>query len=105
MANRPGASGEVASSVARATPDGYTVMMAIFLSPLAGSGAAVRRAPAYELDQFATGALLHLRTDLLVVRLAPWRTLEEFIAAAKARAGAISFSYAGNTRRCTCEAC
>ena len=55
------------------------------------------RAPAYELDQFAPIALFTADPTLLVVPAsAPWRTLEEFIAAAKARPGAISYSSAGN---------
>ena len=99
VVNRPGASGEVGNaSVARAAPDGYTVLMA--LSSLAVLPEAARlfgRAPAYELDQFAPVALFTADPTLLVVPAsAPWRTLEEFIAAAKARPGAISYSSAGN---------
>ena len=48
------------------------------------------RAPAYELDQFAPIALFTADPTVLVVpAAAPWRTLEEFIAAAKARPGAV----------------
>jgi tripartite-type tricarboxylate transporter receptor subunit TctC len=99
VVNRPGASGELGNaSVARAAPDGYTLLMA--LSSLAVLPEAARlfgRAPAYELDQFAPIALFTADPTLLVVPAsAPWRTLEEFVAAAKAKPGGISYSSAGN---------
>ncbi len=99
VVNRPGASGELGNaSVARAAPDGHTLLMA--LSSLAVLPEAARlfgRAPAYELDQFAPVALFTADPTLLVVPAsAPWRTLEEFTAAAKARPGSISYSSAGN---------
>jgi tripartite-type tricarboxylate transporter receptor subunit TctC len=99
VVNRPGASGEVGNaSVARAAPDGYTVLMA--LSSLAVLPEAARlfgRAPAYELDGFAPIALFTADPTLLVVPAsAPWRSLEEFIAAVRARPGAISYSSSGN---------
>ncbi|MBV1797748.1 tripartite tricarboxylate transporter substrate binding protein [Siccirubricoccus sp. G192] len=99
VVNRAGASGEIGNaSVARAAPDGYTLLMA--LSSLAILPEAARlfgRQPAYELDQLAPIALFTADPTLLVVpAAAPWRTLEEFIADAKARPGAISYSSSGN---------
>ena len=99
VVNRPGASGEVGNaSVARAAPDGHTLLMA--LSSLAVLPEAARlfgRPPAYELDQFAPVALFTADPTVLVVRAdSPWRTLDEFVADAKARPGAISYSSAGN---------
>ena len=99
VVNRAGASGEVGNaSVARAAADGHTLLMA--LSSLAVLPEAARlfgRAPAYELDQLAPIALFTADPTFLVVPAnAPWQTLEEFIADAKRRPGAISYSSSGN---------
>lgn len=99
VVNRPGASGEIGNaSVARAAPDGYTLLMA--LSSLAMLPEAARlfgRQPAYELDQLTPVALFTADPTLLTVQAsAPWRTLEEFIADAKRRPGQISYSSSGN---------
>jgi tripartite-type tricarboxylate transporter receptor subunit TctC len=99
VVNRPGASGELGNAfVARAAPDGHTLLMA--LSSLAVLPEAARlfgRAPAYELDQFAPVALFAADPTVLVVPAsAPWRTLEEFVAASKERPGSVSYSSAGN---------
>ncbi|MDO9707178.1 tripartite tricarboxylate transporter substrate binding protein [Paracraurococcus lichenis] len=99
VVNRPGASGEIGNaSVARAAPDGYTLLMA--LSSLAVIPEAARllgRPPAYEIDQLAPIALFTADpTYLAVPAEAPWRSLEEFIADAKRRPGAIPYSSSGN---------
>jgi tripartite-type tricarboxylate transporter receptor subunit TctC len=99
VVNRPGASGEVGyASVARAAPDGTTLLMG--LSSLAVIPEAARlfgRAPAYEVDQLAPIALLTADpTFLAVPAAAPWRTLEEFLADARARPGQIAYSSSGN---------
>ena len=99
VVNRPGASGEVGNaSVARAAPDGHTLLMA--LSSLAILPEAARlfgRTPAYELDGLAAVALFTADPTLLVVLASsPWRTLEEFLADARRRPGAISYSSSGN---------
>ncbi len=99
VVNRAGASGEIGNAaVARAAPDGYTLLMA--LSSLAVLPEAARlfgRAPAYELDQLAPVALFTADPTMLVVPAAsPWRTLEDFVAAAKAKPGEIGYSSAGN---------
>jgi len=99
VVNRGGAGGAIGNaSVARAQPDGYTLLMA--LSSLAMLPEADRingRTPSYTVDQFAPIALITADPTILVVRAdAPWRTLEEFIADAKRRPGAITYSSAGN---------
>ncbi|HYZ30656.1 MAG TPA: tripartite tricarboxylate transporter substrate binding protein [Crenalkalicoccus sp.] len=99
VVNRPGASGEIGNAaVARAVPDGYTLLMA--LSSLAILPEAARlfgRPPAYEVEQLAPVALFTADPTLLVVPAAsPWTTLEAFLADARARPGAISYSSAGN---------
>jgi tripartite-type tricarboxylate transporter receptor subunit TctC len=99
VVNRAGASGEVGyASVARAAGDGATLLMG--LSSLAVIPEAARlfgRTPAYEIDQLAPIALFTADpTFLAVPAAAPWQTLEEFIADARARPGAISYSSSGN---------
>jgi tripartite-type tricarboxylate transporter receptor subunit TctC len=99
VVNRAGASGEIGNaSVARAAPDGTTLLMA--LSSLAILPVAARllgRAPAYELDQLTPVALFTADPTILVVpAAAPWQTLEELLADAKRRPGAISYSSSGN---------
>jgi tripartite-type tricarboxylate transporter receptor subunit TctC len=99
VVNRGGAGGAIGNAfVARAAPDGYTLLMA--LSSLAVLPEADRlhgRPPAYTVDQFAPIALITADPTLLVVRAdAPWRTLEELIEDAKRRPGQITYSSAGN---------
>ncbi|MCO6418503.1 tripartite tricarboxylate transporter substrate binding protein [Siccirubricoccus sp. KC 17139] len=98
VVNRAGAAGEIGyAAVARAAPDGYTLLMG--LSSLAVLPEAARlfgRTPAYEVDQLTPIALFTADPTLLAVPAnAPWRTLEEFIADAKARPGAIPYSSSG----------
>lgn len=99
VVNRGGAGGAIGNAfVARAAPDGHTLLMA--LSSLAVLPEADRlhgRPPAYTVDQFAPIALITADPTLLVVRAdAPWRTLEEFVEDAKRRPGQITYSSAGN---------
>nr|WP_120006793.1 tripartite tricarboxylate transporter substrate binding protein [Pseudoroseomonas vastitatis] len=99
VVNRPGAGGILGSaSVARAAPDGYTALMALSsLGVLPESERIMGRAPAYTVDQLAPVARITADPTVLVVPTgAPWRTLEEFIADAKRRPGAITFGSAGN---------
>lgn len=99
VVNRGGAGGAIGNgSVARAAPDGYTLLMA--LSSLAMLPEADRlngRAPSYTVDQLAPIALITADPTVLVVNAeAPWRTLEDFVDDAKRRPGAITYSSAGN---------
>lgn len=99
VVNRGGAGGAIGNaSVARAAPDGYTLLMA--LSSLAMLPEADRlngRPPSYTVDQLAPIALITADPTVLVVNAeSPWRTLEEFVADAKRRPGAITYSSAGN---------
>jgi tripartite-type tricarboxylate transporter receptor subunit TctC len=97
--NRGGAAGAIGNAhVARSAPDGYTLLMA--LSSLAVIPEAEKlfgRAPPYTVDQFAPIALVNADPTMLAVPAsAPWRTLEEFIAAAKADPGGIPYGSSGN---------
>ncbi|WP_137124922.1 tripartite tricarboxylate transporter substrate binding protein [Roseomonas sp. HF4] len=99
VVNRGGAGGAIGNaSVARAQPDGHTLLMA--LSSLAMLPEADRlngRTPSYTVDQLAPIALITADPTVLVVKAdAPWRTLEEFVEDAKRRPGAITYSSAGN---------
>ncbi len=97
--NRGGAAGAIGNAfVARAAPDGYTTLMA--LSSLAVIPEAERlfgRPPPYTVDQFAPIALVNADPTMLAVPAsAPWRSLEEFVAAARARPGDIPYGSSGN---------
>lgn len=99
VVNRGGAGGAIGNaSVARAVPDGYTLLMA--LSSLAMLPEADRlngRAPSYTVDQLAPIALITADPTVLVVNAdSPWRTLEDLVEDAKRRPGAITYSSAGN---------
>jgi tripartite-type tricarboxylate transporter receptor subunit TctC len=96
--NRGGAAGAIGNAfVARSAPDGYTLLMA--LSSLAVIPEAERlfgRQPPYTVDQFTPIALVNADPTMLAVPAsAPWRTMEEFIAAAKARPGEIPYGSSG----------
>ncbi|MCS6932852.1 MAG: tripartite tricarboxylate transporter substrate binding protein [Acetobacteraceae bacterium] len=99
VVNRGGAGGAIGNAfVARAAPDGHTLLMALSsLAVLPVADELFGRPPAYTVDQLAPIALITADPTVLVVRAdSPWRTLEEFIADARARPGAIAYSSAGN---------
>jgi tripartite-type tricarboxylate transporter receptor subunit TctC len=96
--NRGGAGGAVGNAlVARARPDGYTLLMA--LSSIAVIPEAERlagRPIPYEMNQFVPIALIAAEPNVLLVQPdAPWRTLADLVADAKQRPGQISFSSSG----------
>ena len=96
--NRGGAAGAIGNAhVARSAPDGYTLLMA--LSSLAVIPEAEKlfgRTPPYTVDQFTPIALVNADPTMLAVPASsPWRTMEEFIAAAKANPGSIPYGSSG----------
>jgi len=98
VVNRPGAGGATGTaSVAKAAPDGYTILMtlsSISIFPVADriNG----RPPAYELKDFAPIALVTADPTVLVVRAdGPYKTLKDFVDAAKANPGKINYSSSG----------
>ncbi len=94
--NRPGASGTIAlAAVAKAAPDGYTFGM--LSMPQAVAPALYPQLP-YDTDRdLAPIAQLVWNSSLLVVRSGiPVRSVNELIAAAKAKPGQFTFASVGN---------
>jgi len=96
--NRGGAAGAIGNAfVARSAPDGYTLLMA--LSSLAVIPEAERlfdRTPTYTADALAPIALVNADPTMLAVQAnAPWRSIEEFVAAARANPGLIPYGSSG----------
>ncbi|MBR0659929.1 tripartite tricarboxylate transporter substrate binding protein [Neoroseomonas oryzicola] len=94
VVNRPGAGGEVAlASVARARPDGHvlatTNMPGLLTIP-------IERQAQFKLDDFA--GIANIVTDPTAITVhedSPYRTLADFIAAAKARPEALTYASPG----------
>ena len=98
MVNRPGAGGAVGfATVAKATPDGYTILMGLSsISIFPVSDRINGKAPSYELSDFAPIALVTADPTVLVVRAdGPYKTLKDFVDAAKADPGKINYSSSG----------
>jgi tripartite-type tricarboxylate transporter receptor subunit TctC len=96
--NRGGAGGAIGNAaVARAAPDGYTLLMALSsLAVLPEADRLFGRTPQYEVDQLVPiGRVLADPTMLAVRADSPWRTLEEFVAAAKLAPGSIPYGSSG----------
>ncbi len=98
VVNRSGAGGAVGmTAVAKAAPDGYTILMALssisifpVADPLNG-----RPAP-YQLSDFAPIALVTADPTVLVVAGdSPYKTIHDFIASAKAYPNQINYSSSG----------
>lgn len=97
--NRAGAGGGVGmAQVARARPDGYTVLMALSsVTIIPEADRVLERTPMYQLEQLDPIARFTADPTVLVVRAdSPWKTLSEFLDDAKRRPGAISFGSSGN---------
>jgi tripartite-type tricarboxylate transporter receptor subunit TctC len=94
--NRPGAGGVPAADlVAKAAPDGLTLLLAT--SSIASTGPAVNPSLPYEVERdFTPLSLLAVSPSLVLVSAAvPAPTLEEFIAWARARRGAVNYGSSG----------
>lgn len=98
IVNRTGAGGAVGmASVAKAPADGYTILMALSsISIFPVSDRIQGRSPAYEMKDLAPIALITADPTVLVVGAnSPWKTLQEFVASAKAYPGQINYSSSG----------
>ena len=87
VVNRSGAGGAVGTTAAaKAPPDGYTILMSLSsISIFPVSDPMNGRPPPYQLADFAPIALVTADPTILVVAAdGPYKTIQEFIAAAKA---------------------
>jgi len=93
--NRAGAGTMIGSeTVARAAPDGYTLLLGI--STLAINPAMVRKVPYDALKDFATISQIVSLPNILVTHPSlPAKTVKELVAFAKARPGQLNFASAG----------
>jgi tripartite-type tricarboxylate transporter receptor subunit TctC len=98
LINRPGAGGAVGmASVAKGPVDGYTILMGLSsISVFPVSDRVQGRPPAYELKDFAPIALVTADPTVLVVRAdGPYKSVKDFVDAAKASPGKINYSSSG----------
>jgi tripartite-type tricarboxylate transporter receptor subunit TctC len=97
--NKAGAGGGIGMAyVAKAKPDGYTLLLALSsISILPEADKIIGRPPMYQLDQLVPIARLTADPTVLAVRAdSRWKTLQEFVADARNRPGAISYGSSGN---------
>ena len=97
--NKAGAGGGIGMGyVAKARPDGYTLLLALSsISILPVADQVTGRAPMFELKQLAPIARLTADPTVLAVRAdSAWKTLSEFVADARKRPGAITYGSSGN---------
>jgi tripartite-type tricarboxylate transporter receptor subunit TctC len=97
--NKAGAGGGIGMGyVAKAKPDGYTVLLALSsISILPEADKVTGRAPMYQFRDFIPIARFTADPTVLAVRAdSPWKTLAEFVADARKRPGAISYGSSGN---------
>jgi tripartite-type tricarboxylate transporter receptor subunit TctC len=98
VVNRPGAGGAVGmAAVAKSPADGYTILMGLSsISIFPVSDRIMGKAPAYEMSDFAPIALITADPTVLVVREdSPYKSVKDFVAAAKANPGKINYSSSG----------
>ena len=97
--NKPGAGGGIGMAlVAKANPDGYTILMALSsISIIPEADKILGRAPMYQLSQLKPIARFTADPTVLVVRAdSPWKTAQEFIADARKNPGSYAYSSSGN---------
>jgi len=98
VVNRTGAGGALGMrEAAKAAPDGYTILMALSsISIFPVSERVNGKQPSYELKDFAPIALVTADPTVLVVRAdSPYKTVKDFVEAAKANPGKINYSSSG----------
>jgi tripartite-type tricarboxylate transporter receptor subunit TctC len=98
VVNRTGAGGAVGmAAAAKSAPDGYTILMGLSSISVFPVGDRINgKQPAYEMSDFAPIALVTADPTVLVVRAdGPYKSVKDFVAAAKANPGKINYSSAG----------
>ena len=96
--NRPGAGGAIGTTVAaKAAPDGYTVLMTLSSISIFPVSDPLEGKPApYQISDFMPIALVTADPTVLVVRAdSSYKTIQDFVAAAKANPGKINYSSSG----------
>jgi tripartite-type tricarboxylate transporter receptor subunit TctC len=95
--NRAGAAGKIGSAaVARATPDGYT-LLATNMGPAAMAAAVETKMPYNPVTDFAPISMTaSMPLVLCVAGDSPLRSVKDLIAAARARPGVLNFATTGN---------
>jgi tripartite-type tricarboxylate transporter receptor subunit TctC len=94
--NKPGAGTNIANeTVAKAAPDGYTLL---FTSPAVAINMSLYASPPYDaLRDLAGVSIFSESTNLLMVPAAlPARSVQELVALARERPGALNYSSAGS---------
>jgi tripartite-type tricarboxylate transporter receptor subunit TctC len=94
--NKPGAGTNIANEyVAKSAPDGYTLL---FNSPAVAINMSLYRNPPYDLLRDFTGvSVFSDSTNILVVPASlPVKSVQELVALARAKPGALNFSSAGS---------
>ncbi|MGO4329532.1 tripartite tricarboxylate transporter substrate binding protein [Cupriavidus sp. 2TAF22] len=97
--NRGGAGGGIGMGyVAKAAPDGYTVLMALSsISMIPEADKVIGRKPLFQLDQLKPIARFTADPTVLVVRAdSPWQTAKDFITDVKSHPGRYSYGSSGN---------
>jgi tripartite-type tricarboxylate transporter receptor subunit TctC len=96
--NKAGAGGGIGMAfVAKAKPDGYTLLMALSsISVIPEADHLLERAPMYQLKDLVPVALISADPTILVVRTdSPWKTVKDFVDDARRRPDAITYSSSG----------
>ncbi len=95
--NRPGAGSNIANEVvAKADPDGYTLLMATISSAAINYGLYGARMPIKPEDLAAVGLLLRVPNVIFVTNNLPVRSLRELVAYAKANPGKLNNGSSGS---------
>ncbi|KAF1020390.1 MAG: hypothetical protein GAK30_02534 [Paracidovorax wautersii] len=97
--NKPGAGGGIGmAQVAKARPDGYSILMALSsVVVLPEADAVLQRRPMFGLAQLLPVARFTADPVVLAVRAdSPWQDYAQFVEALRAKPGAYSFGSSGN---------
>lgn len=97
--NKAGAGGGIGmAAVARAKPDGYTILMALSsISIIPEADKVVGREQSFQLNQLKPIARFTADPTVLVVRAdSPWKDYKSFVAAMRANPGKYNFGSSGN---------